>query len=114
MGDDVFVAESVDGMFAAQNGGEELAIIGRERMETSDTFPIFGHGLAQAVEFGNRFAYGLNVGECIQIAGVGLLTDLSISPEVGHAVAHWLPPPLFAINATRRSLGKEWEAIGVR
>lgn len=42
-------------------------------------------GLAQAIQFGDRLAIGLGLGEGFQIARIGLRRDLSVAPEVGHA-----------------------------
>lgn len=96
LGLQVFVAEPIQGMLAAQGGGKELAVLSGDRLESGVAPPLFGAGLAQAIQVGDRLASGLSVSHGFQVAGIGLKPDLHISPEVRHAFAHRQPPPLFA------------------
>jgi hypothetical protein len=94
----IFVAEAIQGMFAAQHGGEEVTGFSGDGLEPGRALPFLGIGLAQAVEFSDRMAYGLSVGDGIQVASIRLGPDLGKPPEVGHTFTHRAPSLLPALR----------------
>ena len=54
---------------------------------------VFGAALAQTVEFCDSLAFHSHVRQGVQVPVIGLLPDLIIAPEVGHALAHRYPAP---------------------
>lgn len=80
-------------MLTGHDRGKQVAVGGAHRVELGIVLAVFGAAPAQAVEFGDSLAFELHMRQGAQVALIGLLADLIVTPEVGYAFAHRYPAP---------------------
>lgn len=89
----VMVAKAVEGMLAGHVRGKQSGICLSDGVELGVVAAVFRAALAQTVEFRDSLAFHSHVRQGVQVTVIGLLPDLTITPEVGHALAHRYPAP---------------------
>jgi len=88
---EVVVGETVDEVCAREDGLEEVDVGASYGVETRELLTTLEARTAEGVELCDGLGVGPDLGEGIEIATVGGLTDLDVSPEVVDALSHGLP-----------------------
>lgn len=90
----VAVAKTAEGEFARQDGGEQVAIIVLERVETGEALAILGMAPVQVIQVREGFAFEIRLRQVFEVTVIGLLTDFGIAIQIGNSFAHGHPPQL--------------------
>jgi len=96
---EVSVTEAVDQVAAGEHGLEEVRVCARDGAETGDSLTELDAMTAERVQLCDGGAGGLDLSQGIEVAAVGGLADLNVTPEIVEAFVHAHPAAVATATA---------------